>query len=275
VAALNAALVRVVDLLLAPAVHAAPWLTFAIVAVLTGVGMPWVFARASNQRGIVAAKRRMHAALLEIRLFNDDLSAVWAACGRLLGQNARYLGYSLVPLAWAALPLALLLAQLQAFYGYDGFTVGERVLLTVRLSASAAMPSAGDVALQPMPGIRAEGDAIVFPGAREILWRLVPTRRGDYTLRARVGDTMILKRLHVSADVARRSPVRAAGSVFDALLHPSEPPLPIDGPVVEASVKYPVRTLTVGAWHVHWTIPYVILSMVSALVVARRRGVTL
>ena len=265
----------VADLLLAPAVHAAPWLTLVLVSVLTGAAMLWVFARTSNQTGIAAAKRRMHGALLEIRLFNDDLGAVWAACGRMLGQNAKYVGYSLIPLVWAALPLALFAAQLQAFYGYDGFTVGEQVLLTVRLRESATMPSADDVALQGISGIRAEGDAIVLPGVREVLWRLVPTQTGDYTLMARVGDTLVPKQLHVSTGVARRSPVRAAAGVLDALLYPSEPPLPVDGPIVEASVKYRARAVAVGAWHFHWTIPYLVLSTVSALVLARRLGVTL
>jgi hypothetical protein len=232
-----------------------------------------VVGRASNQAGIAAAKRRIQAALFEIRLFNDNLGAVRRALGRVLWQNLRYLGYSLVPLAWLALPLTLAIAQLQAFYGYEGFVAGQPALLTLRMHE--ARPAAGTATLDADPSIRVETSAIVLPGSGEVVWRIVPTKPGDYTLVAHVAGTPLPKSLHVSGGAARRSPYRVGTGLLDLLLYPSEPPLPAGGPVREITLGYPEASLNILGWRVHWLIVYVAVSMATAFGFAKRFGVTL
>jgi len=270
---INAALGGLVDVVLAPAIRVAPLATLTAVSVLTGIAMLWVVGRTSNQAGIAGAKRGIHAALFEIRLFNDDLGAVLRALGRVLGHNARYLGYSLVPLAWVAAPLLLIVAQLQAYYGYDGLAVGTPALVTMTVGETRA-GAATSAALSAPEGIRVDTAAVVLPGAGEVLWRIVPTAPGDFMLRAAIGGTEVTKTVRVGNGPARRSPLRASG-LLDLLLYPSEGPLPAGQPVSRISVPYPEPGLNVFGWRVHWMIVYVAISMVAAFALAKRMGVTL
>ena len=272
-ASLNAALTWLFDLAVAPAIRVAPLATLLLVSVATGVVMLWVVGRTSNQPGIAAAKRGIQAGLFEIRLFNDNLGAVIRALGRVMAHNLRYLGYSLVPLAWVAVPLVLLVAQLQAFYGYDGLPVGVPTLVTLRLRGLRADAAAGATLVTP-DAIRVDTPAVVLQGSGELVWRLTPRAPGDHTLTARVGGTELTKALHVSSGVARRSPMRGSALV-DLLLYPSEPPLPADGPVAEIVLPYSEPGLNLFGWRVHWLIVYVATSMAAAFALARRFGVTL
>ena len=272
---MNAALTWLFDLLLAPAIRLAPLTTLVALSVATGLAMLWVVGRTSNQAGIAAAKRGIHAGLFEIRLFNDNLGAVMRALGRVLWEHVRYLGHSLVPLAWVALPLLLVVAQLQAFYGYEGLAIGEPLLVTLRLrDARAVNSAAGAVSLQAPDGVRVETAAVVFPGASEVLWRIVPVEPGDHTLTARVGGTEISKTVRVSDSAARRSPFRVSG-LIDQLLYPSEPPLPAEAGVTLIALPYPEPGVDIFGWRIHWMVVYVALSMATAFIFARRFGVTL
>lgn len=270
---MNAALTWLFDLTVGPLVGIAPLTMLVVVSVATGLAMVWVVGRTSNQAGIASAKRGLHAALFEIRLFNDNLGAVLRALGRVLWQNGRYLGYSLVPLAWVAVPLLLAVAQLQAFYGYEGLAAGAPALVTIRLRDARAV-IATPMSLTAPDGIRVETGAVVLPAPGEVIWRIVPVAPGDYSLTARVGGTELTKAVRVSNGAVRRSPLRVSGLV-NQLLYPSEPPLPADGPAAEIVLPYPERGLNILGWRVHWMIVYVALSMITAFALAKRFGVTL
>jgi hypothetical protein len=233
--------------------------------------MLWVVGRTSNQSGIAAAKRGIQAALFEIRLFNDNLRAVMRALVRVLWHNLRYLGYSLVPLAWVALPLLLIVAQLQALYGYEGLAVGVPALVRMQLREARAATGAS---LTAQDGVRVDTPAVVLPGAGEVVWRVTPAMPGEYTLTVRIGGTEVTKSLRVAGGAARRSPFRVS-TLTDQLLYPSEPPLLADGPVAEIALPYPEPGLSVLGWRLHWLIAYVLLSMAAAFAFARRFGVTL
>jgi hypothetical protein len=273
-AGLNAALVWLVDLLLAPLIGLPALLSLLIVSVVTAVAMLPVIARTSNQSRIAATKRRIHAALFEIRLFNDDPPAVLRSLGDALRANSVYFALSLVPLVWMGLPLALLIAQLQSFYGYSGLEPGKPALLNVSLRGQGADPVAA-ISLEAPPEIRIETSAVRLAAANEVLWRIVPTKAGDYVLTVRAGHDAGAKAVHVSNGVARRSPIRVSSNLVDQFLYPAEPPLSGADGIASIAINYPEAAIDVGRWHVHWLIVYVVLTMVVAFALARRFGVIL
>jgi hypothetical protein len=274
-AALNRALVWLTDLVLTPLMGLPPLASLLIVSVATAAAMLPVIARTSNQPRIAAAKRRIHAALFEIRLFNDDPRAVLRALGDALRANAVYFALSLVPLLWMGLPLALLIAHLQSFYGYSGLDAGKPALVKVSLrDASRVADAAAAITLEAPPDIRVETSAVRLPAANEVLWRIVPTAPGDYMVTIRAGNDVSAKTVHVSDRVARRSPIRVASSLADQFLYPAEPPLTDPG-VASIAISYPEASIDVLGWRVHWLIVYVVLSTACAFALAPRFGVTL
>lgn len=274
---MNGALVAAFDVVLGPMMGLPPLVSLLLVSIVTAAAMLLVVARTSDQKAMADTKRGIHAALFEIRLFGDDPPTMLRSFGDVLIQNARYLRLSLVPLLWMALPLVLVIAQLQAFYGYAGLTPGEPALVTVQLKPAGAAMDASSVALvmEAPSGVRVETDAVRLAGSDEVLWRIVPDTAGAYALSVRDGSTVVAKSLIVSADLARRSPVRTQPGLADQFLYPSETPLPDDSRISAIAVAYPEPGIDVLGWRMHWLIVYGVLSVACALLLARRFGVTI
>jgi hypothetical protein len=271
----NATLAGLSDVILALLLGLPPLVSLLIVSFVTAALILPVVARTSNQQRMVATKRGIHASLLEVRLFNDDLRAVMRALGDALRHNVIYLRLSLVPLAWLAIPLALVVMHLQPFYGYAGLALGMPALVKVELRHAPTRGDAARAALEAPAEIRVETDAVRLASTNEILWRIVPTAIGTYTLTVRIGATTATKTVQVSDHPARRSPRRVSPSLVDQLLYPSEAPLFDDGAIAAITLPYPEPGIAVLSWRVHWMVVYAVLSMGCALLLARRFGITL
>ena len=278
-AAVNAVATSAFDAAFALLAMAPPLVSLVLLSLITAVVMLFVVARTSDQPRLAATKRAMHAGLFEIRLFNDDLAAMLRAVGGLLRQNARYLRLSLVPLLWMALPLIIVIAQLQAFYGYAGLVPGQAVLLKAVMAIPPGAAQSSGTAATPVldapPEIRVETGAVWLAGSGEVLWRIVPLSPGDFTVMVRAGTQASAKSVHVSEAIARRSPLRVAHGWLDLLLYPSEPPIDASGPVQAISLAYPEPGLDVLGFRVHWLIAFMVMSMVAAFALAKRLGVTI
>ena len=283
----NALLVPVFDALLAPFRQLPPLAGLVVVSLLTAMGMLLVFKRTSDQKRLAAVKRQIHAALFEIRLFNDDLGAVFRAQGEMLRHNLSYLRLSFVPMLWMILPLVLVIAQLQFPYGYTGLRPGEPVLLKAQVrEGNDVIFSAGGVvhaanradtgaALAAPLGIDVQSPAVWIPATREVIWRIAPRAPGEYELQLRVGSEQYAKSIRVSNAVVRRSPERLERGFLNQLLYPAEAPLPSAAAVTSISVGYPERTIPVLGLELHWLIVYVVLSMIFAFALRKRFNVTL
>src|SRR5262245_14085448 len=151
---------RALDLLLFPVRQLPPMVGLVIVSLVTAVVVMLVFRATSDQQRIADVKRRIAAALFEIRLFNDDLPAVFRAQGELLRHNATYLRLSLVPMLWMIVPIALLVAQLEFRYGYTGLTPGRPAIVTVQLREGVKLATSNTTSLNVTPGSTVPGGTV-------------------------------------------------------------------------------------------------------------------
>ena len=267
----NSALARGADAVAAPLRGWPPLAGLLLLSAATAAAMLLVIARTADQTRTSAVKRHIQAALLEIRLFNDDPSAVLRSMRDLLRLNLRYLRLSIVPLLWMALPLALVVSHLDPFFGYDGLMPGVPALVKVEHPAGSEFSSAELVA---PAAIRVEISAADFSATHETLWRIVPVAQGDYQLTIRVAGNTVEKSVHVGSGLTRRSLKRVAPGIVDQLRYPSEPPL-ADWTISAIGVSYPDSTIDVFGWHVHWLIVYIVVSALFARALAWPFGVTL
>lgn len=272
IAAINRALGSVFDLLLRPLAPLPPLASLAIISLVTAVIMLLVVRRTSNQRALDQVKRQIHAALFEIRLFNDDLSAIFRAQAEMLRHNLTYLRLSLAPMIWMFVPFVLVIAQLQFQYGYDGLEIGRPVLLTAHVRGGH---TADGARLEVPAGVRADTGAVWFPAAQDVMWRITPQTEGEYELRLLIGGQTITKTVRVASRVARRSPERLESGLINEILYPAEPPLPPDGPVTAITIPYPERDINLFGWRLNWLVVFFALSIVFAFVLRKPFGVTL
>src|SRR6516162_9661886 len=110
-----------------------PMITLIPISVLIGIAMLWVFARTSNQQAIQKVKARLQAHLYEMRLFTDEPVLIWKAQWGLLVANAKYIGLMLVPALVASIPMVLIFAQLECYYGNSPLPVGREAIVTAHL----------------------------------------------------------------------------------------------------------------------------------------------
>ena len=284
---INSIMGAIINVALWPFRSLPPMIGLAVFSLVSGVAMLYVFKWASDQEGLEVVKRKIHAGIFEIRLFNDDMRAILAAQRDIFRYNLSYLRLSLRPLFYMIVPFVLIVAQLQMHYGYEGLSVDEPVLLKVTLvpeagageaggelgSPDAAQRPAPEVALQVPDGLRVETERLWIPSLNEIAWRLVAESAGSYDLRIRVGDEEYAKSVVVSSQVVHRSPIRS-DSFLDQLLYPGEPGFPTDASVASIEVDYPDRAVNFLGWHTHWLIPFFIITIALAFALRKPLGVT-
>ncbi|MEP7118756.1 MAG: hypothetical protein ABI880_14300 [Acidobacteriota bacterium] len=269
--ALNALLVRVADAVLGPLAGLPPLAVLLALALMTALAVLGAMKLVSNQTQMAAAKRRIHADLLEMRLYNDDLRALLRAQGALLRHNGSYIWLSLLPVAVTALPLTLAIAQVQGWYGYTGLDVGTATTVTVDLrGAGPAQPPTLDA-----PSLSVDGPGIYFPSLHQVLWRVVPREPGSHQLRVVVDGTSVEKTVDIGAGVSRRSPSRAGPGLVTQLLYPSEPPVPDGGPVAAIRLDYPERDVPVFGYPLHWLVIYVAASFAFVLALRGPLGIVI
>jgi hypothetical protein len=263
----NRSLSAAVDVLFEPLGWLSPVAGLAVVALVTATLALWVVKGTSDQRRMRAAKNGMYAALLEMRLFNDDLAAILRAQGEVLRYNARYLRAALLPILWLIVPVSLLVAQLESYYAYGGLTPQEPTLVTAHVRPGTTGAEAATLELPP--AIHADTPAAWFPATDEVVWRVVPEATGAYSIRIRLGSETLTKTLVVSDAIGRRSTMRPTTGWLDQIEHPSEPPLPTDSRIEAISVGYPTRVLTVFGWRTPWEVIFGALTILFGFVLGR------
>jgi hypothetical protein len=260
---LNAVLRSAFDFALSPFGALPALVSLTLASLLVSILMLVVFKRTSNQARLADVKRQIHAGLFEIRLFSDDLRAIFRAQGEILRANARYLGLSLVPMLWILPPLVLVMAQLQFHYAYAGLVPGQQAVVTADLRDPG--PLRPEVTLEAPAGLRVETPALWMPSTQQVAWRLAAEREGEYTLALRLGDApLVTKSLTVSSAVRRRSPERVDAGFVNELLFPAEAPLSSSAPFRSIRINYPEAEVDVFGHRLHWMIPFFALSIVFA-----------
>jgi hypothetical protein len=274
---INMGLGGLVGAALAPFRALPPIVGLSVVSLVAAVGMLLVFRATSNQPAIAAVKRRIHAGIFEIRLFNDDLGAMFNAQFDVLRHNLTYLRLSLTPMLWMLVPLVLLIAQLQFYYGYDGLAAGQSTIVKVRLK-DAAGPASGTapaIALQAPPGLRIETPLVWIPSEREAAWRIGTDASGEYQLTVVLDGKSVTKQVRVSDQVGWRTPERLEAGLLNQVLYPAENPIESDVPIEAIMVAYPEREVTLLGFGMHWLIAFFVLSIVFAFALKSRFGVVI
>jgi hypothetical protein len=256
----NAALDWILKALFA-AFRWSPGLGLALISAAAGLAMLWLFQRTSNQAAIRAAKRRVQAHLLELRLYR----VMWQAQKSLAAANLRYLGLMLQPALFMALPFAILLVHLDAFYGRAPLPVGSETVVTLALGG----PS-GDVApvLSAPPGVAVETPAVRVLDQDQVSWRIRPRKPVSGLLRIRVDGGTVEKNIEAGPGPAF-VPGRRVSSLWAAVWHPDEARIRTPN-VAWVELRYPAASVEWLGIRLHWLIWFGVISMLTALLLKRR-----
>jgi hypothetical protein len=246
-------------------------LILALLGLLAGIFMLWVFGRTSNQAAIRRARRTMQARLYELRLFTDEPALVWRAQLGLLAPTMRYLGLMLVPVLILTPPMAVAYVFLQSYYGLSPLVPGRESIVTVQLNRALDLNAAAP-RLEAPAAIAVETGAVRVPSERQISWRIRPLQAVSGSLRVVLPGEVLEKTVAAGYGGRYLSDLRASSWV-DFLEHPAEARLPA-GPAAWISVRYPSAALRCFGVRISWPIYVLFFSVVSALLFKRRFGVS-
>lgn len=250
-----------------------PVLILVALSLLAGIGMLWVFRKASNQKRIAAVKRRVQAHLLELRVFRDEPAVMWSAQKSLFAANLRYMALMLQPALWMALPLAIALVYVDAYYGHSPLPVGEPAVVTVAMRAPLDANAPPPKLLPPPQGFVVETEGVRVMDERQVSWRIRPSGEASGELHLIVDGRTIDKRIEAGSGV-RFVSSRRVSSMLDKIWHPGEARID-DSAVDWIDIRYPEASVEIFGFRMHWLIWFTLFSMISALLFKKRMGVVL
>ena len=196
----------------------------------------WIYKLVSNQAAIRAAKDKIIAYLLELRLFRDDIRVLLGAQGRVFANIGRYLGHSLLPMAVMLPVFLLMLIQIESRFAFRGLAADEQALVTVGLSSDQRV-SRIPVNLDAESGLRVATPALRADASGEIYWRVHAVTAGPHNLKLRIGTERADRIVSGEGSAAMTMAYRA--NDMRTLLYPRAAALPSNGPVKTLAIDYP------------------------------------
>jgi len=258
----NSFIGTVFDAIVWPVRGLGPWPVMIEVSFLTGLLMLVIFRRTSNQDGIRAAKNRIKAHLLELRLYKDSLAQQLRSQGRILAANGRYIGYALKPMLVMIVPVVLILVQLNLWFGSRPLRVGESALVKLKL-AKGGDPLKTDLRLEAPAGIEVETPALRIEDEGEIDWRVRARSEGGHDLVFRSGGETFTKSLSVGQKrMTKISALKPGPGLTGQVFNPGEKPVPGSFSIASVEVAFPARKMDLFGLGVHWLVVYFILSII-------------
>lgn len=233
-----------------------------VISAVTGVVLLIGFRATSRPKAIRAAKRKVQAHLLAVRIFRDDLGVVLRAQARLFPALGRYIGNMVVPFLVLLVPFAILFGHLDARYATRALQPGETVIVT----------AAGDVegwSLEASEGITVETRGVHLRKRREVAWRIRAHTPGLHDLVLVSGDQRVAKSVRVGGSTA--APRRMRASLDSIVFAPSEPPIPAVSGVEWIEISLPSRGYS--RYDLHWVVVFLIVSAGVAFGLRKRFGV--
>ena len=229
------------------------------ISILTGIGTLLVFRRASDQAAVRRAKSLVTAHLLEFRLFMDEPRLILKAQRDLIVANARFMKLMLRPVVVLALPMALLLAAMDAFYGHAPLRIGDA---SYRHRANEARRYIAGIESARRDCRRDSAGSCARRPSGELAH---PAAAGDQRRVGAGACRIALSAKSISAGAGMHYLSERRGSLQNLLLHPTEPPLS-DTEIDWIEVRYPAATIL----RLHWLIWFFAISAVTALALRRK-----
>ena len=239
-------------------------------SIVIGLLLVIVFRYTSDQKAIGRAKDRLKAHLLAVRLFQDQLPVVMRAYARILRGTGSYLRLAFTPFLIAILPITFLIIQMDRYVGFVPLRPAQTFLVEARVDDPAA---ANQVELQLPPELASSAPAVHIPSDKEVVWRLVAQREGQYDIHFAAAGQTVSKQVVVSPGLARVSPVRLQGKFWERMLTSGEPALAENSPIQSIAITYPPRVINFAWMEWNWIVLFFAVSLVAAFIFKSLLGI--
>lgn len=252
--ALNGFLTKFFDLVLIPLELMGDEMALILLSGIFGILALVVFKYISSQNGIKAAKDKIKAHMIAIRLYQNDLVVVAKSICKVLLRNLQYVSLNFGPFIPLAPIFMFVVAQTVVRYGFEPLPVvtveeaqamlpGQGTMLHIEFKDSERS-KAGQLQIDWPEGLMPTSKLVRVPSKGKAFQEFVATTPGDYEVPMRIGDGPVFTKT-VSAgstELAYLQPERVS-DVFGAMLWPVEEVLPSESPISHVKFAYPESDL--------------------------------
>ena len=249
---INSLVTKVFDLVLAPLELMGKEISLILISGIFGILALIAFKHISYQKGIKAAKDKIKAHLIAIRLYQNDLVTVTKSIGKILARNFQYILLNFGPFIPLAIPFVFVLAQLVVRYAFvpvpltpdpTALVAGQGTTIQIELAEGRERDVASLVVEYP-DGLTPISPLVRVPSEGRAFQEVVATASGEYDITFRLGQgAEATKRLIAGdADVRWMQPERVK-SAFLAALWPVEHTFAADTGFEHIHFKYPESDL--------------------------------
>lgn len=240
-------------------------LALAVLSLLAGVALMFLFKATSDQKKIKATRNQFKARILEMRIYQNDIILIHKALFAALWSNLVYLRVSLKPIVVLILFVLPVFVQFDERYGRRHLEASDHALLSVTLQEGSD-PMVVPFSLQLDDGLVVDSRPVRSSAARQIHWRLIANEPGTHEMHIKVGDSEYDFPVRAEETNGTIGYTRTAGSFFDPFFHPSLPMIPSESPIKAVSLQYPSTEYELFGWGTHWLVVFIIFSFVGALI---------
>lgn len=262
IAFINQGVNAVADLLLTPVMRLPNWLSCSLLSGVTGLIILVLYKYTSNQTAIKKIRSRIKANMLAMRLYKDSLDVTLTAQWQLFKGGIALLVNSLIPLAVMMLPMIMILAQLQSWYGYEPLAKDTEAIVTVQLDSGESLAS---VKIDSITGAHIVTGPVRIQTLNQAAWSIAADEDDAGNIIFDVNGEKFEKSLVTGErQNTKMSPLRPGRKFSDVLLYPAEKPFKVNSVVQSINVTYPQREWEAGITG-SWIIDFFIMSCVIAL----------
>ena len=188
---INLAISSFFDLLINPFTGINPLWSLTLFSLLIAILMLLIFRYTSNQKEIKETKSKIRAYIYELRLFKDELGLVLSAQKNVFLQNLKYIKYALKPMIFMIIPMAIILIQLDSWYGHKPLSPEESTMVSLILSDNLKIPE--DISIKSDNGLTIETPPLRIAQENRIDWRIQANETGEHDLVFNVSDQVFKK----------------------------------------------------------------------------------
>ena len=240
-----------------------PLLLVLAISIVIGLLMVIGFRYTSDQKAIGRAKDKLKAHLLAVRLFQDQLPVVMRAYGHILGGTGSYLRLAFTPFLIAILPITFLIVQLDRYFGWVPLQPAQTFLVEARVEDPTAL---NEASLQLPPELSSSAPAVHDPNGKEVVWRVVADRSGQFDIHIAASGQTVSKQVVVAPGLARISPLRLRGNFWERMFTSGEPALADNSPVQSIAINYPPRVIDFAWMEWNWIVLFFVVSLIAGFI---------
>jgi len=259
------------DLLLRP-VESWPVLALALSALAASSGALLLFKAVTPQHKLTTVRDRLFGHIYEMGLYQDHLGVVARIQADLVRANARYLCLTVPALLVMAVPMALLLGQMESRFNHRSLRVGEETVLAVWLAEDADL-AAADLKLELPVGLALVAGPVRASGA--VAWRMRVTERGNQEIILRGAGQLLTRCVVPVGQGLAAMGQTSTRSWWQAVLSPGAPVLGEGKQLAKLSRSLPSRTISWAGVHLDWLLAFMVFSLAGGLAIKELLGVSI